>query len=289
MDIVDAQIHLNHWYDEATTLAGMDALGIASALLDECWDFGEGRPPHAARPYYQLPGGAYRPISPGGQAAALRHPDRFSYLLRVNPLDPELEGWIAQAADVPGFRAVRYLIADAEDMQAVASGARMDFFRAANAHGLPVFVAGHAHGPMFTPFAKAFPSLPIIIDHCGFPLGDGAFEALLATAQYPNMYLKWCHAPCIFGAKAFPYPEVRPFLNRALEAFGRERIMWASDFSAEPHVRQGCGGPDVRWGDALHYLRCNPDLSEEDLAWVLGRTARKVLGWEAVTAPTVAS
>lgn len=280
MDIVDAQIHLNHWLDEATTLHAMDALGIASALLDECWDFGEGRPPHAALPYYQLPGGTYRPVSPGGQAAALRHPDRFSYLLRVNPLDPELEGWVAQAAAVPGFRAVRYMIADAGDAAALAAGERMAFFKAAQANGLPVFVAGHAHGPLFEPYARAFPSLPIVIDHCGFPIGEGAFEAMLAMAEYPNVYLKWSHAPCIFGAGAFPYPEVRPFLSRALDAFGRERTMWASDFTAEPAVRHGCSGPDVRWGDALYYMRCNPDLSESDLEWVLGRTARKVLGWE---------
>lgn len=280
MDILDAQVHLNHWLDEKETLGVMDALGIRSALIDECWDFGEGRPPHAAKPYYQLPGGAYRPVSPGGMASSLRHPDRFSYLLRMNPLDPELDSWMAQAASVPGFRAVRYLLADAEDAQAVMTGGRMDFFQAAQDNNLPVFVAGHAHGPMFEPYAKAFPNLSIIIDHCGFPVGEGAFEAVLAMAKYPNVYLKWCHAPCIFGAKAFPFPEVRPFLRRAIDAFGADRVMWAGDFSAEPSVRAGCGGPDVRWGDALYYMLCNPELSQDELEWVMGKTARKVLRWE---------
>ncbi|MFC3173719.1 amidohydrolase family protein [Novosphingobium bradum] len=280
MDIVDTQVHLNHWMDEATTIAAMNALGISAMLVDEAWDFGEGRPPHAALPYYVTKHGANRPISPGGSAAALRHPDRFSFLLRVNPLDPELEAWVEQAAATPGFRAMRYLLADKDDAAALLAGARMGFFQAASDHDLVVFAGGHSHAPLFEPYAKAFPSLPIVIDHCGFPLGEGAFERTLDLARYPNVHLKWSHAPCVFGAKAFPYPEVRPFLNRALEAFGRERIMWASDFTAEPAVRTTCGGPDVRWADALYYMKCNPDLSEGDLEWVLGGTARKVLRWE---------
>ncbi|KHK90413.1 amidohydrolase family protein [Novosphingobium malaysiense] len=279
MDIVDAQIHLHHTLDEATALAVMDALTIRSALVDECWDFGEGRPAHAARPYYQLPTGEYRPVGPGAQIAAMRNPDRFSYLLRMNPLDPDLENWMSQAAATPGFRAVRYLLGGPADEQAVLDGGRRAFFAAATANGLPAFVASHAKAPFFERYLREFPSLPIVFDHCGFAVDDDAFDALLRLAQYPNAYLKWSHAPCLFGGGAFPYPEVRPYLDRAMSAFGRERIMWASDFTAEPMIQRMRGGPVVSWSEALYYMRCNPDLSETDLEWVLGKTVRTVLGW----------
>lgn len=97
------------------------------------------------------------------------------------------------------------------------------------------------------------------------------------------MFVKWCHAPLTFGASRFPFPEVRRFLARAMDAFGRERILWASDFTAVEYAGEVTEKPvsAYTWAEALFYMRTNPDLSAEDLEWVLGGTARKVLGWPA--------
>jgi predicted TIM-barrel fold metal-dependent hydrolase len=112
-----------------------------------------------------------------------------------------------------------------------------------------------------------------VIDHCGLPREIGEFDQVLALAKYRNVFLKWCHAPRVFRAAEYPFPEVMPHLARALDAFGRERIMWASDFTA---IRTG-----HTWAEALFYLRDNPSLSEGDKEWILGRTLRTVLDWPA--------
>lgn len=281
MDIVDTQVHLFLTMDDDTAIQVMDALGIASALIDEAWDFGDHSIPHSANPAYRLPSGHYRAISPGGQKAAMRRPDRFSYLLRINPEDPEMEGWMEQAAATPGFRAFRHVSMGPAEEAAAAAGERMAFFKAAERIGLPVFIGTPGQVAAFEQYIRACPALPVIFDHCGIAKSDEQFDDLLRLAQYETVHVKWSHGPLIFDAKAYPFPEVRPYLARALDAFGRERMMWGSDFSAIPYVRAAVGtGPEFSWSEALYYVRDNPDLSESDLEWLLGRTARQVLKWE---------
>jgi L-fuconolactonase len=35
----------------------------------------------------------------------------------------------------------------------------------------------------------------------------------------------------------------------------------------------------ANWGEALFSIRHSPSLSEDEKAWILGRTARKMLNW----------
>ena len=74
MDIVDAQLHLSLSPGADGIIAAMDALGIAGVVLDEVW--GRNEKDHAT-PCVEFSDGAYRPLSPGAQVAALRYPDRF--------------------------------------------------------------------------------------------------------------------------------------------------------------------------------------------------------------------
>jgi hypothetical protein len=39
--------------------------------------------------------------------------------------------------------------------------------------------------------------------------------------------------------------------------------------------------PHYAWADLLGYLRLDPELSDDEKAWLLGRTARKVFSWPA--------
>ncbi|HKX78027.1 MAG TPA: amidohydrolase family protein [Novosphingobium sp.] len=278
MDIVDSQVHLFLTMDDDAAVHAMDALGIHGMLIDEAWDFGEDGPPQSAMPSYRLPTGQYRPVSPGGRTASMRRPDRFSYLVRVNPEDPDLDFVMAEMAASPGCRAYRFDSRGDED--AIGSGARMAFFKTAEKHGLAMFIGTPGRAALFEQYIRACPSLPVVFDHCGVPLKPEDFDDLLRLAAYPNVHMKWCHAPTLFGGTAFPFPEVRPVLQRALDAFGRERIMWGSDFNAVPLLQGMFGGPLYTWAEALFSTLDNPDLSADDKEWLLGRCARKVLGWE---------
>jgi len=98
-----------------------------------------------------------------------------------------------------------------------------------------------------------------------------AFDDVLALARFDNLVLKWSHPQRSFPPAVFPYPAWDPYLQAAVDGFGAQRIMWASDFT---ETLPGC-----TYAEALFYVRTSPVLSESDRTWILGRTARTILGW----------
>jgi L-fuconolactonase len=286
MDIVDSQIHLFMTMNDDEAVKVMDSLGIRSALIDEAWDLGDAAGASDGgeiMPAYRLPNGAYRPVAPGGITASLRRPDRFGYFLRINPEDPDLDHVMRDTAACPGGKAFRLDVRTPQEVGAYAEGHRTAMFKTAERLSMPMFICTMGRAPEFERCIRDCPSLPVIFDHCGVPQSPEDYDRLLELARYPNVFVKWAHAPLMFHSRKFPFPEVRPYLARALDAFGPERLMWASDFSAVEYASRVRNDPESRysWAEALYYMRCNPDLSEGDQEWVLGRTARKVLNWPA--------
>jgi hypothetical protein len=92
-------------------------------------------------------------------------------------------------------------------------------------------------------------------------------------ARYRNVILKWSHAPFFFAATPYPFPDAVALLQRALAAFGPERVMWGSDFTVTLEF--------ASWAEELFYVRDAAALSPSDKEWILGRTARHVLRWSA--------
>jgi predicted TIM-barrel fold metal-dependent hydrolase len=84
--------------------------------------------------------------------------------------------------------------------------------------------------------------------------------------------LKWSHARRAFRRHADARYAERQGLVDAVRAFGSRRVMWASDVSFEES--------NASWGELLFSVKDEPELSEEDRTWVLGRTARRVYKWE---------
>jgi hypothetical protein len=50
-------------------------------------------------------------------------------------------------------------------------------------------------------------------------------------------------------------------------------MIWASDKTVLH--------PPISWSDLVHYLRDDPELSQDEKEWILGRTARRVFNWPA--------
>jgi len=276
MDIVDSQIHLFLTMDAAGAIAAMNSIGIQAALIDEFWGYESES--HDPSPGHPIASGVFRPVAPGATMASMRHPDRFSWLLRINPRDPDLDNLMSHVKSAPQGRALRLEARSEQDVRSLAAGECMVFFKAAQAHGLPVFILSPGNSALLEPYVRACPDLTMVIDHCGLPREIAEYDQVLGLAKYRNVLLKWCHAPRVFRAPRYPFPEVMPHLARSLDAFGRERIMWGSDFTA---IRSG-----HTWADALFYLRDSPSLSEGDKEWLLGRTIRTALDWPAPAEPS---
>jgi predicted TIM-barrel fold metal-dependent hydrolase len=283
MDIVDAQIHIGPGrIDEVE--AAMDALGIGAVLVDEEWMWGLQQQPH-----YPLPGG-FRPIGPTAQLAAMLKPERFSWLLRIKREDPEYAALIRMVRDAPHGRAIRIdpgMVA--ADTEAFGAGGFDHILAAACDAGLPLFAFAPDQPDNIRRALCGFPDLKFIIDHCGVfsnelramlmpgsaPLGEAEqlalFDRVLALAEYPNVALKWCHPSFMFAKPAWPGDGLWPILRRAISAFGADRIMWASDYTANQRGES--------WAEILYGLRADPDLNDEERRLILGGTARSWLNW----------
>lgn len=297
MDIVDSQSHIGPGGIDQK-LAAMDALGIASVLIDEWWMGTPGDPGYWVGP----DGKAFRTCSPTAELASWTHPGRFSYLIRVDQRDPELHNVVKLAKDQSYVRALRVSPGmNRAELKAFSEGNLDPVFAAAADFDFPIFVqiAGNTH--LLGRYLEKFPSVKVIICHCGMPPGrvlwpifaqmEGlpdsqeywgkvgsepaaeAFDKVLRAADNPNVALKWAHAPTMFDEPGYPNAGTRPYLRKALDAFGAERIMWASDISANQTGES--------WAELIFAIRENPDMTEDEKAWVLGGTARKWLDWPA--------
>ncbi len=294
MEIVDSQIHLGPGGIDEMVKA-LDALGIASVMVDEWW---MGTPGH---PYHMV-GDVMRTVSPTVEQACWQYPGRFAYLVRVEPEDPDLDAVVRIWAANPNVKALRISPGMSRaEMKRFSDGVYDPIFEQAVKHNLPVFtqVAGHAH--LLERVVKKYPDIRIIICHCGMPPGSSlypifaqmeglpdsleywknlaetplaeSFDVVLRTADMPQISLKWGHAPVMFDAAGYPNLGARPFLRKALDAFGAERVMWASDISANQTGES--------WAELIFSIRENPDITEGEKEWVLGKTARTWLNWPA--------
>jgi L-fuconolactonase len=128
-------------------------------------------------------------------------------------------------------------------------------------------------GRDFQEVVERFPNLSIVIEHLG-GVGRGAlppyseFQQVLALARYPNLTIKlpgfgeFCELP-------HPFSHIPPLVDMTLTAFGPQRIMWGSDW---PPVSSREG-----YGNALQVpLDYLTQLSEDEKAWIFGRTAQVV-------------
>ena len=290
MDVVDTQLHLARGMIDAT-LHAMDALGISSVLVDEFWGVWSDADPTHIEPGFALENGAWRAAWPTAEEACLRHPDRFSYLVRIDRRDPQLETVMRFVGASPHARAFRLQpVWTREEVEALAGGAYDPLLELAEDIGLPVclFIPGHVE--LLDRYVTKYVDLTFVIDHCGMgfpgippdrPESEarasqeiGYFDRVLRMAEHPNVALKWSHAQDRFGVEVYPYDALRPILRRAIEAFGASRLMWAGDQT----VMFG-----HTWSDLLHYLRDDPELSTEEREWILGRSARRILRWPATS------
>jgi L-fuconolactonase len=268
MEIVDAQIHATHRGLEQS-IAIMDAMGVSAAVLDD-WP--------ATR--QKLPSGITRYEFPFSEEAVRRFPTRFAYVVRFDPSDPAIDDLVAQARKAPGCLCLR--IASGLDFKVMREGGHERVLAAAGKHRVPVMIYPGGEHQTLTNYVRKFDGVQFIIDHVGMGVDRAALpnqlqttiDQLLTYAQYPNVAVKWGHAPRL-SREPFPYRDLLTQLRRVIDAFGVKRLMWASDFTVTTDHHT--------YAESLFCLRCADNLSENDKEWILGGTVRELLAWPRTT------
>ena len=268
MEIVDAQIHATHRGLEQS-IAIMDAMGVSAAVLDD-WP--------ATR--QKLPSGITRYAFPFSEEAVRRFPTRFAYVVRFDPNDPEIDDLVASARKTPGCVCLR--IASGLDFKIMQQGGHERILAAAAKHRIPVMVYPGDQHPTLTSYVRKFDTIQFIIDHVGMGVERAALpnqlqstiDQLLTYAQYPNVAVKWGHAPRL-SREPFPYRDLLTQLRRVIDTFGVQRLMWASDFTVTTDHHT--------YAESLYCLRGSDNLSDTDKEWILGKTVRAILAWPQVS------
>lgn len=198
------------------------------------------------------------------------YPDTFMAVCRVNPEDPaapdHLSRWVEE-----GFHGVR--LSPAVDASGDwFAGPLMDpLFRRASGLGVPMLILTRpARLGDLARLLERHPDLDVCVDHMADARPDRPDEvsALLDLARYPRVYVKISHTWSI-SSQDYPWRDTWPLVRRVYEAFGARRIMFGTDWPV--CLRH------TTYDRTLSVVRDEMDfLAEEDLEWVLGRTALRL-------------
>lgn len=121
---------------------------------------------------------------------------------------------------------------------------------------------------------RKFPDTPVVIDHFARIGADGEVrsadvEQLAALAKHKQTSVK-VSAYYALGKKKAPYVDLGPMIRQLLDAYGPERLMWASDCPYQVD-------PGHNYADSIDLIKDRLEfLSDGDKQWLLRKTAEKV-------------
>ncbi|HEV3120277.1 MAG TPA: amidohydrolase family protein [Isosphaeraceae bacterium] len=201
------------------------------------------------------------------------HPARFQGVCRVDPTADRAPEDLARWVRESGFHGVRLSPSAGRDGDWIRDLKRMDAIcsRAAEL-GVPLCVlcpVGRLPD-VERLIDRHKERLDVCIDHMADCPIDRPEELskLLALARYPRVYVKISHLWTL-SKQPYPYRDTFDQVHRLYDAFGRERLMWGTDW---PGVEEHCG-----YAKALDLYRKEiPFFSDEDRRWILGQTALKL-------------
>jgi predicted TIM-barrel fold metal-dependent hydrolase len=131
--------------------------------------------------------------------------------------------------------------------------------------------------PDVSAMCRRFPETPVVVDHFARVGIDGEIrdrdvKALCGLAKHEQVCLK-VSAFYALGNKRPPHDELGPMIRRVHEAFGPERLMWASD---APYQLVG----ENTYAASIALVRDRLDfLTDADREHLLRRTAERVFGF----------
>lgn len=298
MRIIDFQLHepapFDDWQNESDTvrrrvltdllMQSLDDLGVDAAVL------------------YPLEDAVW------ATSLARDYPGRFAVVttighntdqLGVSISSPSLEHDIAsaRARGVVGLRlSLAAPFVSDEDVLRFSEGEFDEALGFMEKHRLPLFVFCSGRLPTLERPAAKFPHLLIVADHIGLAQPPyqtleadpwAALDDLIRLSTFPNIAVKLCGAMSL-SAEPYPFADIWPHLRRLIDAFGTDRIAWASDiqrfrgrigWQIRHPAGQGVYEGKHSYRESLSFILDSPHLSDREKEDLLGGTAARMLNW----------
>ncbi|MBU6302030.1 MAG: amidohydrolase family protein [Verrucomicrobia bacterium] len=200
------------------------------------------------------------------------HPGVFGGVAIVDDSQPGVGGAMKELArqGVRGFRV------SANRAKAESWGEDMrTMWRHAADEGLAICLLADPEAlPAIHKMCGEFPKTRVVIDHCARLGMKGSaapedVDRLCRLAAFPGVHVK-TSAFYALGKKKAPYLDLAPLIRRLRDAYGAERLMWASDCPYQ--VADG-----HHYADSIALVRDRLDfLTEDDKANLLRTTAARL-------------
>jgi predicted TIM-barrel fold metal-dependent hydrolase len=207
--------------------------------------------------------------------AARAHPQRLALAGGLAIECPESKALIADWKKCPGMFGMRLTFHTPQRQAWLRDGTSDWLWPAAESAGIPLMVLVPGSLATIDGIAERYPALKLCVDHLGLKGGvkdEAAFTdlpALLALAKRPNIVVKAGALPC-YSSEAYPYRGLHTYIERVFDAFGPNRIFWASDLTRLTSTyRQSI----ALFTEELSFL------STEDKQLIMGRAMCEWLGW----------
>jgi L-fuconolactonase len=192
----------------------------------------------------------------------------------VDLIDPEVGRTLEALAAHPKFKGVRHQWEDEEDPAWIMRSDVLRGLREVADCGLRYdLLAKPPNWPYLAQVAEAVPDLPLVIDHIAKPSikthqFDDWAEAMSRASEVPHMMCKVSGMVTEADWHDWQPSDLKPYVVRAIEIFGADRVMWGSDWPV-------CvlAGSYAQVFDALKYSIA--ELDEHVQAKVLGENARR--------------
>ena len=199
-----------------------------------------------------------------------QYPGTFLGVCRVDPLDPGSPDHLSRLTE-QGFRGVRISPAGNESGDWFRGPLMPPLWKRCGELKVPMTVlAPITRMPDVARLLEKMPDLMVVIDHMAdCPIDQPReLEKLIALKRYPNVFVKISHTWSI-SKQPYPWLDAQEYVKRLHQAFGPQRLMWATDWPIiEGHSEYAKALTVVR--DSMKFLNA------EDRHWMLSKTIERV-------------
>lgn len=207
--------------------------------------------------------------------AVCRHPTRFRFVGMVDDRKPGAGAAMKQlfTQGATGFRITPFIRKDHLEQWLDSPGMHDMWKTGAETRQAMCCLVDPRQLPGIDEMCQRYPDTPVVIDHFARIGADGQIrdkdlQLLLRLARHRQASVK-LSAFYALGQKKPPHLELVPMIKRLLEAFGPQRLMWASD---APYQLQGVNS----YRASISLIRDRLDfVSVADRRWLLCQTAEK--------------
>ena len=199
-----------------------------------------------------------------------RYPGTFRGVCRVDPLNQDAPDHLSQLVQ-QGFRGVRLSPSGDASGDWIRGPLMPPLWKRCSDLKVPMTVlAPITRMPDVAALLEMLPDLTVVIDHMAdCPIDRPAeLEKLIALRRYPKVFVKISHTWSI-SKQSYPWPDAQEYVKRLHQAYGPQRLMWATDWP----IVEGYSTYDK----ALRVVRDEMKfLNSDDRQWMLSKTIERV-------------